>query len=94
MASKPNKLVTVLGLADRLKLPAPWLKAEAMAGRIPSLRVGRRLLFNVTAVERLLLKRAGHHRIHGPTAIAGGGIGSGDSAAVATTIARGGRGER
>ncbi len=53
-----TKLVSVCGLANRLKLPAAWLKAEAEAGRIPSLRVGRRLLFNASAVERALLARA------------------------------------
>ncbi len=58
VASKPPKLVTVLGLAGHLKLPASWLKAQAQAGRIPSLRVGRRLLFNPDAVERVLLERA------------------------------------
>lgn len=51
-------LVNTLGLARRLRLPAAWLRAEAVAGRIPSLRAGRRLLFNVEAVERTLLERA------------------------------------
>jgi hypothetical protein len=45
-------------LASLLKLPAAWLRTEALAGRIPSLRVGRRLLFNPVAVEEALLKRA------------------------------------
>ena len=58
MEVNTTKLVSVRGLADRLKLPAAWLKAEAAAGRIPSLRAGRRLLFNPTAVERVLLDRA------------------------------------
>lgn len=35
-----------------------WLRREAKAGRIPCLRVGRRLLFNTDAVERLLAERA------------------------------------
>ena len=38
------KLVSVHGLADQLKLSAAWLKGEAVAGRIPSLRAGRRVL--------------------------------------------------
>lgn len=58
MEINATKLVSVRGLANRLKLPAAWLKAEAQAGRIPSLRVGRRLLFNLEAVERALLERA------------------------------------
>jgi hypothetical protein len=53
-----TSILNVLGLARRLGLPAAWLKAEAKAGRIPSLRAGRRLLFNPEAVERVLLERA------------------------------------
>ena len=45
-------------LAQRLGLPAAWLKAEAEAGGIPSLRAGRRLLFNPEAVEHALIERA------------------------------------
>lgn len=58
METNTIKLVSVRGLADRLKLPAAWLKAEAEAGRIPSLRAGRRLMFNPEAVEQVLLERA------------------------------------
>jgi hypothetical protein len=52
------KLVNVFGLSRRLRLPAAWLRVEAKARRIPSLRAGRRVLFNVEAVERVLLDRA------------------------------------
>ena len=41
-------------LAGTLGLPLAWLKAEAAAGRIPSLRVGRRRLFDVEAVRDAL----------------------------------------
>jgi hypothetical protein len=34
------------------------MKAEADAGRVPHLRVGRRLLVNPEAVERVLMDRA------------------------------------
>ena len=44
--------------AVRLGVPAAWLRAEADAGRIPHLRVGRRLLVNPQAIERVLLDRA------------------------------------
>jgi len=44
--------------AIRLGLPAAWLRAEAVAGRVPCLRAGRRLLVNPPAVERALLDRA------------------------------------
>jgi hypothetical protein len=45
-------------LAARVRLPAAWLRQEALAGRIPCLRVGRRLLFNVEAVKAALYERA------------------------------------
>jgi hypothetical protein len=39
-------------------LTQAWLRAEAEAGRIPCLRAGRRLLFDVQAVEAALIRRA------------------------------------
>jgi len=53
-----SNLLTVVALARRLGLSAAWLKAEADAGRIPSLKVGRNLRFSALAVERALLARA------------------------------------
>lgn len=44
--------------AGRLGVPANWLRREALAGRVPYLRVGRRMLFNPAAVEGALLNRA------------------------------------
>jgi len=49
--------------AVRLGVPAAWLHAEALAGRIPSLPVGRRLLFNVGAIESVLLERAARVKV-------------------------------
>lgn len=43
--------------AVRLGVPAAWLRVEADAGRIPHLRIGRRLLVNPQTVERVLLGR-------------------------------------
>jgi len=57
--------------AVRLGVPAAWLRAEAEAGRVPHLRVGRRLLVNPQAVERVLLERA---RQAGEKAVAGKAI--------------------
>jgi hypothetical protein len=51
-------LVNVGRLAIELRLPRNWLKAEAQAGRIPCLRVGRLLRFDLAAVKRALAKRA------------------------------------
>ena len=56
-----KKLFTLRSLARHLKgfgLTAVWLKAEAEAGRIPCLMAGRRMLFDVEAVEAALLRRA------------------------------------
>jgi hypothetical protein len=44
--------------ASRLGVPGAWLLSEAKAGRVPSLRAGRRWLVNPAAVERVLLDRA------------------------------------
>ena len=53
-----KRLVTVHGLALELRLPRAWLIAEADEGRLPSLLVGRRRLFNVEAVRQALAERA------------------------------------
>jgi len=58
-------LVNVWGLSRRLNLPVAWLRNEAIEGRIPALRVGRHLRFNVIAVERALAARAAQ-RQQGP----------------------------
>ena len=46
-------------LALELRLPRSWLKAEAEAGRIPCLRIGRQFRFDAAAVKRTLAMRAG-----------------------------------
>ena len=61
MSNAHNPPETFLPLKDaayRLGVPAAWLRAEADAGRVPHLRVGRRLLVNAEAIERVLLERA------------------------------------
>lgn len=55
---EPNSLYTVRELATKLRLPVGWLKTEAQASRIPHLQVGRKLLFNLRAVEQALSERA------------------------------------
>lgn len=50
--------VSLSRAATALGLPAPWLREEARAGRVPHLRIGRRLLFSPSAVEESLLQRA------------------------------------
>jgi hypothetical protein len=56
-------VLTLAGLSINLRLSEHWLRGEAEAGRIPCLKVGRKLLFNQRAVESALAERAGHERI-------------------------------
>lgn len=58
MADSENTLTNLAGLARRLRLPMDWLRTEADAGRLPCLKVGRRRLFNLGAVEAALAERA------------------------------------
>lgn len=50
-------LLALLEVADRTNLPATWLRREAEAGRIPCLRIGRRLMFDLAAVLKALTDR-------------------------------------
>jgi hypothetical protein len=56
-ATQREPFVSLLAAANSLGVPAAWLKAEAQAARVPHLKVGRRILFNVARVERALLDR-------------------------------------
>ena len=56
-----QRLCTLRDLAQRFRrygLSMAWLRHEAKAGRIPSFRAGRRLLFDPDAVEAALIERA------------------------------------
>ena len=59
-----QKLINLIRLARELNVPVAWLKSEALAGRIPCLRIGRRLRFNKEAVESTLAKRASKGKIN------------------------------
>lgn len=50
--------VPIKNAAASLGLPAAWLKAEAEAGRVPSIVAGRRRLFDLDQVRRALNERA------------------------------------
>lgn len=54
----PETFLPLGPAAIRLGVPLAWLRAEALARRIPSLRVGRRLLVNLGLAEEELLRRA------------------------------------
>jgi hypothetical protein len=53
-----TRLLPLNVVARRLRVPVRWLRAEAEAGRIPSLRADNQFLCNLTAVEAVLLERA------------------------------------
>ena len=53
-----TKFVSITVATRYFGLPIHWLKAEATAGRIPHLKVGRRMLFDLAAVEQVLFDRA------------------------------------
>lgn len=57
-----RSLTNMHGLARRFGLPASWFREEAEAGRLPCLKVGRRLFFNLVAVEQALAERAASGR--------------------------------
>ena len=57
-----DELTGIHGLARRLNLPYDWLRRETREGRLPCLRIGRRLLFNIVAVRRELADRAANAR--------------------------------
>lgn len=50
MVTEPQKYISLTMLSGKTGLPLAWLRREAKAGRIPSLRVGRRMLFDSEAV--------------------------------------------
>lgn len=56
--SPPPKLLPLPAMARRLYVTQKWLRAEAEAGRIPSLNAGGRILFEPFTVETLLAERA------------------------------------
>lgn len=56
---KPDaELLTISGLARRLHIPQSWLEEEAIAGRIPGVCCDGMWIFNFSAVQKCLLKRA------------------------------------
>jgi hypothetical protein len=63
-----SKLLPLNIVARRLRVPVRWLRAEAEAGRIPSLQAGTAILCDPEAVETALLERA--REPVGPKAVA------------------------
>ena len=53
----PNAYQSLQDTSTALGVPAAWLRREAQAGRVPSLRAGRRLLFDLADVAAALAAR-------------------------------------
>jgi excisionase family DNA binding protein len=54
----PEFLVTMPSLCQKLDLPVKWVRRETTAGRLPAIRIGRRICFNVEAIKEFLRDRA------------------------------------
>ncbi len=52
-------LLPIRFVARQLRVPLKWLRAEALAGRVPAIDAGGRLLCDPAAVKAALLVRAG-----------------------------------
>jgi hypothetical protein len=53
-----STLVPLRFMARRLRVPVQWLRAEALARRIPHLNANGQILFNASAVDAVLSSRA------------------------------------
>jgi hypothetical protein len=53
-----SRLLLAGPMARRLRVSVRWLRAEAVAGRIPNVQAERVFLFDPEAVERVLIERA------------------------------------
>ena len=58
MDDSKRRVLGLVELARRYRVPISWLRAEAKAGRLPSVKAGSQHLFNVEAVDRALAERA------------------------------------
>lgn len=59
MRTKKDELHNISGTASAVGVPVKWLRAKALAGKIPCLKISKsQLLFNVDAVKKALLDLA------------------------------------
>ena len=56
-----SEVLTVSQVARRFRVPATWIKAQALAGSIPHLRAGSKFLFNPTAMADCLARLAAQY---------------------------------
>ena len=52
------EFIPLRAAAEKLGVPMTFLRVEALAGRVPVLRAGRRLLFNVVSAREALVATA------------------------------------
>ena len=57
MKATLKPFVPVSTVAHRTGLPVDWLRREAKDCRLPALKVGSRMFFNLAAVEAALFER-------------------------------------
>ena len=60
MTEKDPEFIPLREAAERLGLPMAFLRTEALAGRLPFLRAGGRILFDVPSTHRALVDRVAH----------------------------------
>lgn len=58
MDDQTGQLIGAYRLGRRLRLPGEWLENEARQGRLPHINADGRIVFNESAVRRVLAKRA------------------------------------
>jgi excisionase family DNA binding protein len=63
-----DRLLTASEVAERLRVPLSWVRAETRAGRIPHVKLGRYRRYDSPAVVNWLDgQRAGQWRKHRPS---------------------------
>lgn len=67
------KVLNLYECANQLQLPAKWLKHNALAGKIPCLKIGKRdIRFNPEAVQKAIEQLAANGRVESKQTILGG----------------------
>jgi excisionase family DNA binding protein len=56
-ARDAENFLTAEALAERLGVPESWVRTEERAGRIPSVRLGKHVRFNLSDIERVVTER-------------------------------------
>jgi excisionase family DNA binding protein len=50
LRAEPDQLLTVEELAERLRVPVSWCYEQSRQGKIPTIRIGRYIRFNLAEV--------------------------------------------